>query len=222
MAKSDIERLHSYLLSLPEDNEPMLMEELDGFLAGIVVCPEMIMPSRWLPHVWSETANPEHAPVFDDAKQAQTVTGLIMDHYNSIAESLVTGGGAYQPVFAIDTRNDDVLWEMWAEGFGRAMTLDSASWHAIIASGDIEAISALNGLRSLKAIASGENKLPSAEQDRLTAEAPDLIPAWVEALSRWRLTRATAPIRRSSTKIGRNDPCPCGSGKKYKKCHGLN
>ena len=27
-------------------------------------------------------------------------------------------------------------------------------------------------------------------------------------------------IRRSSEKIGRNDPCPCGSGKKYKKCHG--
>ena len=25
---------------------------------------------------------------------------------------------------------------------------------------------------------------------------------------------------RSSEKVGRNDPCPCGSGKKYKKCHG--
>jgi preprotein translocase subunit SecA len=23
-------------------------------------------------------------------------------------------------------------------------------------------------------------------------------------------------------KVGRNDPCPCGSGKKYKKCHGTN
>ena len=23
-------------------------------------------------------------------------------------------------------------------------------------------------------------------------------------------------------KVGRNDPCPCGSGKKYKKCHGIN
>jgi len=23
-------------------------------------------------------------------------------------------------------------------------------------------------------------------------------------------------------KLGRNDPCPCGSGKKYKKCHGIN
>ncbi|MFQ5481401.1 MAG: preprotein translocase subunit SecA [Nitrospinaceae bacterium] len=28
------------------------------------------------------------------------------------------------------------------------------------------------------------------------------------------------PVRRQETKVGRNDPCPCGSGKKYKKCHG--
>jgi preprotein translocase subunit SecA len=27
-------------------------------------------------------------------------------------------------------------------------------------------------------------------------------------------------IRREEPKVGRNDPCPCGSGKKYKKCHG--
>jgi preprotein translocase subunit SecA len=29
-----------------------------------------------------------------------------------------------------------------------------------------------------------------------------------------------APIKRREEKVGRNDPCPCGSGKKYKKCHG--
>ncbi|MEM7376308.1 MAG: YchJ family protein [Pseudomonadota bacterium] len=29
---------------------------------------------------------------------------------------------------------------------------------------------------------------------------------------------STAPVRRSAPKVGRNDPCPCGSGKKYKKC----
>jgi SEC-C motif domain protein len=29
-----------------------------------------------------------------------------------------------------------------------------------------------------------------------------------------------APVRRATPKIGRNDPCPCGSGKKYKKCCG--
>jgi preprotein translocase subunit SecA len=32
---------------------------------------------------------------------------------------------------------------------------------------------------------------------------------------------AARPVRRNEPKVGRNDPCPCGSGKKYKKCHGL-
>jgi preprotein translocase subunit SecA len=35
-------------------------------------------------------------------------------------------------------------------------------------------------------------------------------------------TEAARPetVRRDESKVGRNDPCPCGSGKKYKKCHG--
>jgi preprotein translocase subunit SecA len=28
------------------------------------------------------------------------------------------------------------------------------------------------------------------------------------------------PVATQEPKVGRNDPCPCGSGKKYKKCHG--
>ena len=31
---------------------------------------------------------------------------------------------------------------------------------------------------------------------------------------------AKQPFVRPEPKVGRNDPCPCGSGKKYKKCHG--
>jgi preprotein translocase subunit SecA len=34
--------------------------------------------------------------------------------------------------------------------------------------------------------------------------------------------QAPEPIKRSHEKVGRNDPCPCGSGKKYKKCCGIN
>ena len=30
------------------------------------------------------------------------------------------------------------------------------------------------------------------------------------------------PVRNEGPKAGRNDPCPCGSGKKYKKCHGAS
>ena len=31
---------------------------------------------------------------------------------------------------------------------------------------------------------------------------------------------ASVPFVRDNRKIGRNEPCPCGSGKKYKRCHG--
>jgi preprotein translocase subunit SecA len=31
---------------------------------------------------------------------------------------------------------------------------------------------------------------------------------------------AQQPLRRFGEKVGRNDPCPCGSGKKFKQCHG--
>ena len=34
------------------------------------------------------------------------------------------------------------------------------------------------------------------------------------------LTTPVDPIVATEEKVGRNDPCPCGSGKKYKKCHG--
>lgn len=34
--------------------------------------------------------------------------------------------------------------------------------------------------------------------------------------------KAVEPIKNMLPKVGRNDPCPCGSGKKYKKCHGAN
>jgi preprotein translocase subunit SecA len=43
------------------------------------------------------------------------------------------------------------------------------------------------------------------------------------ALSRMREAAQSAPPRapaNAAPKIGRNDPCPCGSGKKFKKCHG--
>jgi uncharacterized protein len=34
------------------------------------------------------------------------------------------------------------------------------------------------------------------------------------------ITRPNRPVLRETPKVGRNDPCPCGSGRKYKVCHG--
>lgn len=51
------------------------------------------------------------------------------------------------------------------------------------------------------------------------------IPAWDEILTEERRLELAKELKDSRTvrnenKVGRNDPCPCGSGKKYKKCHG--
>ena len=50
------------------------------------------------------------------------------------------------------------------------------------------------------------------------------IPAWKDILSEEKRNEITREYRESnmahSDKIGRNDPCPCGSGKKYKNCCG--
>ena len=48
--------------------------------------------------------------------------------------------------------------------------------------------------------------------DRLQAGRPDLLNHSSEP-------KSNAPVR-VAKKVGRNDPCPCGSGKKYKNCHG--
>ena len=58
--------------------------------------------------------------------------------------------------------------------------------------------------------------LSAAERVQLIME----LPAVLQALHFARLEeQKPQPVRRES-EIGRNDPCPCGSGKKYKKCHG--
>ncbi|HNJ77368.1 MAG TPA: SEC-C metal-binding domain-containing protein [Azospira sp.] len=36
----------------------------------------------------------------------------------------------------------------------------------------------------------------------------------------WQAKRGAGTVRRDGGKVGRNDPCPCGSGKKYKQCCG--
>ncbi len=54
--------------------------------------------------------------------------------------------------------------------------------------------------------------------DRVPTPPPQMPPRLT--LSHGEETLATAPPKGAVDKVGRNDPCPCGSGKKYKKCHG--
>ncbi len=52
------------------------------------------------------------------------------------------------------------------------------------------------------------------------ADWPDIFHLPPVALRPIPLGAIREPVRREEAKVGRNDPCPCGSGRKYKKCHG--
>ena len=76
-------------------------------------------------------------------------------------------------------------------------------------------------------IARGDEEVK--DRDTASATAPDKIADWVVILNEWRHAnyqpmQSIDPPGASASrkKVGRNDPCPCGSGKKYKKCCGLN
>jgi uncharacterized protein len=213
--------LEKKLASLPADSDAMLVSELDGFVAGILVCPDLIMPGEWLPLVWG--GDEDEAPVFENARQAEQLVGMVMEHYNATANDLQSG--CYAPVFEVDVRHDETLWELWIEGFETAMQLRPDSW-ATLLRGDEKVRMAVSGLVMLIDIAHADSDLSEQKIQELTEMAPDLIPAWVEILNAWRVSQHLAPQAVTPAppfgKVGRNDPCPCGSGKKYKKCCGLN
>ena len=219
-----LQQLEDRLAILPasDGGEPMLLSELDGFLAGILVCPELIIPSDWLPIALGQEG--EDTAAFEGEEALQDTIRLVFKHYNTLSRELQRGEGRYRPVFDVDQRHNEVLWELWMGGFERAMALRPESWLAIAHDADDkDAPVAMAGMIALIARAGNEAEADPECTADLTEVAPDLIPRWVEVLNDWRLRNTTdQPIPMKSTKVGRNQPCPCGSGKKYKKCCGLN
>ena len=61
-----------------------------------------------------------------------------------------------------------------------------------------------------------ERERLEAEKERLLARKPSPPP--MPFLPHGREARADSPSSRKPNRIGRNDPCPCGSGKKFKHC----
>ena len=215
-----LDLLDAYLTSGQSPPESMLLSDLDGFLTGIAIGPELVMPSEWLPHVWGG-----EDPVFDDQAQATAILGAIMGRYNAILREIEAG--RFEPL-VWETSDGTVIAADWAEGFLRAVALRPDTWEPLMRS-------KRHGILLLPILAlcgdeAGESilGLDAEANDRAMAEAPDLIPACVGQIAAyWRRRRpqtagssppASGGLRPNKT--GRNDPCPCGSGRKYKVCCG--
>ncbi|WP_443748149.1 UPF0149 family protein [Asticcacaulis solisilvae] len=202
------------------EHDGILIAELDGFLAALWLLPQEAPAGKWLPIVFGwgkdETYQGDSAADIELAK-------LIADHYNGVGFELRSG--AYSPVYMApdDEADDEVIWQPWAQGFGAAVGEFSEGFESLVAA-ETEAGEAFRMLVALIGVAMED---PDVAEDmgeenmaELAAAAPDLITECVYALYDAKLETSGALQPRTVTSVGRNDPCTCGSGKKFKKCCG--
>ncbi|WP_375569640.1 UPF0149 family protein [Seohaeicola saemankumensis] len=220
-----LDRLNELLFALPVDNMPMTLSELDGYLTGVLACPEIIPPSEWLPEVWGETGEAH----FADPKAAEETIGAVMMHYNSMAETITRSRGI-EPIYEVDPNSDETLWEPWVDGFTHAMRLRPDAWENLLERADEETQATMIFMMALQDIYTGKSKFTDEEIDEIDREAPDLIPNCVTTIlrqSRPELAGTAAANfpgmpHKAEPRPGRNDPCSCGSGRKYKQCCSRN
>jgi uncharacterized protein len=222
LSERDVSRLSDFLDSVP-DNAAMTIEEMDGFFCALIVGPDVVFPSEYLPILLG--GNPGDTHAFRTMREANRTLQLLMRYWNSIVTSL-RRLGAYAPLFdAADSKG--VVGRLWAQGFMQGVELRFEGWQDLLAddnSGDLLMIATVAGEVDP---AWPKRKISRKKMDEINL----LMAAGVaRAHAHFLKQRSSAstnspapavrePERRPAAKVGRNDPCPCGSGLKFKKCH---
>lgn len=196
-----------------EQDEGILnISTLDGFMTALVSGPETVLPSQWLPAVWGE-----FEPEWASAGQLQDTLNLMMRHMNGIVGVLIEDPEQFEPIFLqheIDGKEYTIV-DDWCEGYLRGMALHGEAW---VEEG--ECATWLEVLR-LFATETGWDALEAMSEDEIVRQQQRIAPN-VRSLHAYWLQRRSGgqPFRREAPKPGRNALCPCGSGKKFKKCCG--
>ncbi|PXW66256.1 uncharacterized protein C7964_11157 [Loktanella sp. PT4BL] len=218
-------RLTELLNALQVESLPMTLSELDGYITGVLACPEMIPPMLWMPQVWRITGD----AYLVDQKVPEETIGAVMEHYNALAKAM-TWSRWVAPIYEVDSKSGETLWEPWVDGFSRAMDLRPDAWEGLLDRADEETQASLIFLIALQDISMGNSKFSKQEIEQIDQEAPDLILNCVATIllqSRPELAGTVAANlsrmpHKGERRPERNDPCSCGSGKKYKLCCGRN
>lgn len=185
--------------------------ELDGYLTAVVSGPNTVMPSKWLPAVWGD-----FEPEWESQAEFEKVFNLLVRHMNDIVSMLINSPEEFEPIFMereVEGRKYLIVDE-WCAGYLRGVSLDEASWQ-------VDEIAPQLGVILLFGDETGWEALEHMTLDEVEKQQA-MIPAAVQKIHAYWYARRdeSQTIRRNSPKPGRNDLCPCGSGKKYKKCCG--
>jgi uncharacterized protein len=219
LTDKEFDELDTFLLSDRSPEDAMTMDTLHGYLTAIAIGPETIMPAEWLPRVWGEEGV---APKWKNSKEEERVVNLIMRFMNEVLVTFEVAPKEFEPLYCEHEVNGEALIdaEAWCWGFWEGMELRPGSWEEIW---DSEVAALMHPIYLLGADEIGEDELPEVEDPAKAHKLALEIEANLPAIFKFWSTRrkpAVETVKRDEAKVGRNDDCPCGSGKKYKKCCG--
>ncbi len=222
LTDAELARLGDFLKGC-KSGKAMNLEELDGFFAALIAGPQTVMPSEYYSEVFGGEMS--DACEFRSLDEAKEILGLLMRHWNTIAGTLFKKE-VYVPLLlkgedGVPHGND------WARGFMRGMHMRHDGWAELV--NDEEHGGCLIPVMMLYHEHDEDPEMrpkpisPERREKAIVHMAAGLLIAYQyfrpqrEALGEIGFGREP---QRNTPKIGRNEPCPCGSGKKYKKCCG--
>ena len=227
LSDEQLERLAELLEQHAVPVQGFNLEALDGFLSALAVAPELVPPAEWQAQVWGT-----RAPTWPSPAEAAEAQQLLLGHWNGCTARVRHGDELPDHLSPILWLPEDVVADHpdeldvghdWALGCYRGVDLRSEQWGDWL--DQEEWIDEIFGL--LERLATGEvaaedeaePATPLSYRERIEITAS--LPAMLNDLHEYRIEQMTprAPVRRAATP-DRNALCPCGSGKKYKKCHG--
>ena len=224
LSEDEFNELDQFLLYNVDTEDVMTLDMADGFLHAIAVGPITTHPRQWLPKIWGTR---EMMPPMDSIDQLNHILELVMRHFNSIIAGLEADPPEISPCWSTMTYDGDEREyddaEAWAYGFVEGMRLCWDDWQPLLSTPQGQA-----WFRPIALL--GEDDF-SVDQDELTktptmrAELALQIPqAVLDMHAHWLPLRLAVFQREVAAsmqpKVGRNEPCPCGSGKKFKRCCG--
>jgi uncharacterized protein len=208
------------------DEGAMDIEELDGFFAALHCCPELVPPAEFIPVIVGDAF--ENKELFPNLQTADLFVGLILSYWNAVGDAFHSDI-FFEPLWLEDDEGHS-YGNNWAMGFMQGIEMRRGAWDDIFNDEDKFA-----WLIPILALVHEDDPDPEMRsyQEPVTEELREKLFTGVSAMvtriyhyfAPHRKLNASAAAARGAPrqpkqKIGRNDPCYCGSGLKYKKCCG--
>ena len=220
LTESELDRLHD---TLEAGRAAMNLEAMDGYFTALICGPVFVSPSQALQQVLGEDF------VFEGNEQATDCLGLMMQHWNWIAVELqrtLAEPHVYLPILLEDDTGV-AHGNNWAHGFMRGVQAHPGTWNDLLDSEDEGGALVPMMMLVHEHDPDPEMRPPSMDPKKREEVITMMIAGATRCYGYYEAARRQgvmdqAPIRRQAPKVGRNEPCPCGSGRKYKHCCALN